>query len=282
MVGRAGAVVERQLEWRCTVEDQNIQHNEIHLWLIDVQKLPGPGIESRYPGWLSEAEITRANTIINDAHRQLYLGGRAGLRRLLSGYSGIAGSELELACQNRGKPWLKNTVPGGALAFNYTLSRGFALYAFALDRVLGIDLEIFPRSINAGLLAKRKLTNAEQMCWREIPAAQRNDAMLACWTRKEAYGKALGVGIRYAMNQVALFTDLQQDQWRTAVFGLFANETSEEISQLCGIQLALPVPGAACLMYAPGVDDVDAIKGAAQENVSGHIGPALQAFRRHI
>ena len=78
--------------------------------------------------------------------------------------------------------------------------------------------------------------------------------MLACWTRKEAYGKVLGVGIRYTMNQAPLFLELHRDQWTACVAGLFGNE-QHEIQQVSGIQLELPFPAVASLMYA--VDDQD-------------------------
>ena len=112
--------------------------------------------------------------------------------------------------------------------------------------------------------------------------------MLACWTRKEAYGKVLGVGIRYAMNRVNLFTGLHQDRWRTKVSGLFANETSGETSgeirELFGVQLGLPVAGVASLMYSETVDEftADEFNGVVEQGVSRNIAPELRAFRLQV
>ena len=71
--------------------------------------------------------------------------------------------------------------------------------------------------------------------------------MLACWTRKEAYGKLLGVGIRYAMNDVDLFVALHTDSWVSRVSGLFG-EVDAELRHVAGVQVGLPVSGAASVM----------------------------------
>ena len=98
--------------------------------------------------------------------------------------------------------------------------------------------------------------------------------MLACWTRKEAYGKTLGVGIRYYLNRVALCTELDSPTWRCAVGGLFddgndgksnsnsdgdstSNRDSDDnvgsnidrVRVLHGVQIAPPFAGVGALMY---------------------------------
>jgi 4'-phosphopantetheinyl transferase len=254
MVDYLPAVAERQLEWqvssRIEPEYKQLEKNQIHLWLVDLARLLDESDNANCLALLTKPEIQRSDRIVSQAHRRLYLGGRIGLRMLLTGYSGFENSALAFTYGDRGKPNLKNKLPGGTLNFNYTLSRGIALYAFSLNRELGVDVEMFPRKINMVNLAKRTLSDSERSCWNNIPEARKNDAMLACWTRKEAYGKTLGVGIRYAMNQVTLFSELHKDCWRTAISGLFDSEAAGDVRQVCGIQLGLPIPGAASLMYA--------------------------------
>ena len=74
--------------------------------------------------------------------------------------------------------------------------------------------------------------------------------MLCCWTRKEAFGKTLGVGIRYNLGAVTLFYDLGNSRFQTPVHGLFGNTDTDGMpTQLEGIQLTLPFPAVASLMY---------------------------------
>jgi 4'-phosphopantetheinyl transferase len=253
MVDRQMAVAERRFDWKSVSLDRQLNltldRNRAHLWLVGLHDVLGPNLASHYAELLTDPEISRANRIVYEPHRQLYLGGRIVLRILLSAYTGIENSSLQFGYGNRGKPRLIQASEDARLEFNYTLSRGYALYGFSLDREIGVDIEVFPRDIDVRGFARRILTEDEKKWWQTIPDVQQNESMLACWTRKEAYGKALGVGIRYAMNQVNLFTDLHHDQWCTPVTGLFESINVAEQISLTGIQLGLPVPGAASVMF---------------------------------
>ena len=253
-VGGIG-VIQPDWEYRAlggAPETADIQPGHIHLWAVDLAPLQAPA----HRALLTAPELARAGRYRNRAQRAMYLGGRAGLRLLLAACTGIANHDLRFAHGARGKPSLANQLPGGELCFNYTLSGGKALYALAWNRQVGVDMETWPRKINAARLARRKLAAVEQRAWRAVPAASRDYAMLACWTRKEAYGKALGVGIRYTINQAPLFTAIHSPAWRCGVTGLFDARHRERDDRddrddrvLHGLQLALPFPGIAALVH---------------------------------
>lgn len=248
-------VVERQLNWTASPPGLELHSNQIQLWFADLNQFLSSEMEKKFLNILTSAEKNRAEKIINTNHRKLYLGGRIGLKFLLSGLTGIENQNLSFGYGSRGKPEILNPLSQGKLEFNYTLSKNYGLYAFSWDCSVGVDLEIFPRTINAELLAKRKLAPSEQNTLQQIPKIQRNDAMLACWTRKEAYGKVLGVGIRYMVNEVALFTDLNADSWCVEPIGLFEKEDAQspglyEFGLLGGVQVSLPAQGSASLMYS--------------------------------
>ena len=137
--------------------------DEIHLWAIDLAALSAGDK-------LSEAERRRARRIRDREKRDLYLGGRCGLRLLLSAYSGVANDALRFEYGARGKPKLA----GGDLNFNYTLSGGKALYALVCRREIGVDLETLPREIAADLHANRNLSDAEKRAWNRLPTAHKN------------------------------------------------------------------------------------------------------------
>ena len=218
----------------------------IHLWAVDLAPLQSAARRAL----LAPPELARAARYRDRAQRAMYLGGRVGLRLLLGACTGIANADLRFGYGERGKPWLCNPVAGGELCFNYTLSGNQALYAFARNRQVGVDMETWPRKINAARLARRKLTAAERRAWSALPAQWRDYGMLACWTRKEAYGKALGVGIRYTINRAPLFVDIHSPAWRCPVSGLFeAAPGAPDGRVLHGLQLALPFPAVAALVY---------------------------------
>ena len=229
-----------------------LESGAIHLWTVDLTRY---GRElARH---LIQSDRDRGSRLLDDNKRQLYLGGRAGMRLLLSVYTGIAFDAIRFGYGPRGKPVLANDESPIRPLFNYTLSRDKVLYALSLDHELGVDMEVLPRPTAAEQLAARKLTDSEQRAWRGIPASLQNNAMLCCWTRKEAYGKALGVGIRYNLGQVSLFNDPAGSCFRTPVHGLFEDTASDGLpAQLEGRQLELPFAAVAALMYPVDNDDL--------------------------
>ena len=248
MVSRNNAVTERQFSWNAVKQSPKLETGQVHLWLATPEDMKRMSDLPSLARLLNLKEQQRAASIIDIDKRNLYIGGRVGLRILLNNYTGIDNSHLKLGYGERGKPGLLNVLDQGALEFNYTVSAGYAFYGFAWNRMLGVDLEVFPRTVDARAFAKRIMTQNERALWDAISLQEQNNAMLSCWTRKEAYGKLLGVGIRYRMNQANLFTRLDRDSWVTRVQGLFDNE-SNYLDSVCGIQVSLPMPGAAALMY---------------------------------
>lgn len=241
--GGVGTIAPR---WAHRARAGRLAPGHIHLWVVDLARMRS----KTHLALLSAAELARAEQRLERAQRAMYLGGKIGIRLLLRAYTGIANRDLRFGRGARGKPSLLNALPGGELCFNYTLSGNKALYALAWNRQVGIDMETWPRKINADLLARRKLAAAERCAWRAVPARWRDQAMLACWTRKEAYGKALGVGIRYALNQAPLFTEIATPTWQSGVTGLFDTTPGRADKRILhGLQLALPFPGIAALVH---------------------------------
>ncbi len=252
MTSHSNAVAERAFEWHSADQAPALEPDQIHLWVMMPEAMRMMFEEPRYRLMLSVRERRRASLIADPVKHRLYVAGRVGARVLLERYTGAGNAELEFASGPRGKPELCRSARYGDLKFNYTVSAGHAFYGFARNRNLGVDMEVFPRSVAVGRFARRILTVRETWSLRAVPADQANNAMLCCWTRKEAYGKLLGVGIRYAMNQVTLFSHLNQDHWHTSATGLFEGKNLISDGRLCGIQVGLPVAGAAALMFDRG------------------------------
>lgn len=269
MVNHRNVVAERPFQWHSADRVPALELNQIHLWVVtpDMMQMMSDG--PHYHNVLSDRERHRAKHIINPGKRCLYTAGRSGLRVLLGQYTESGSAGLEFGYGPRGRPELLDTSGYGDLKFNYAVSAGHAFYGFSRNKNLGVDMEIFPRAVNTHLFARRILTGQENKIWQSLPEQEYNNAMLCCWTRKEAYGKLLGVGIRYAMNQVTLFTDLYRDHWHTKVTGLFNGESSA-VRYACGVQVGLPMAGAAALMYES--------DSAVTSSRSEQHGPALNAL----
>jgi 4'-phosphopantetheinyl transferase len=98
----------------------------------------------------------------------------------------------------QGKPFLED----GELDFNVSHSRDRLLIAVTAGRAVGVDIEFRRDGLNMKSIAKRWFAPEEQTFLKSIenPA----DGFFEVWAKKEAYVKALGVGIYKDLNTFAV------------------------------------------------------------------------------
>lgn len=142
---------------------------------------------------LSNEESRRAEGMAAIPRRQ-FIAARTLLRSLLGSYLSAEPGSIEIVYNATGKPRLGNTHADHGLHFNVSHSQNRALLAFGRSP-LGIDLETIRPLRNMERLASRFLSDQESQALSDLPAPVRSRAFFACWTRKEAYVKAIGTGI---------------------------------------------------------------------------------------
>jgi 4'-phosphopantetheinyl transferase len=144
---------------------------------------------------LSRDERERAEKFRYAEHRQHYVVARASLRRLLAERLGIAPRAVELVETRYGKPRLASIQGSADVEFNVAHSGILALFAFTSGRAVGVDVELIREVPDADELADRFFSPTEAASLRALQLDLRSLAFLACWTRKEAFIKALGLGL---------------------------------------------------------------------------------------
>lgn len=179
--------------WRRPPERPVASDHEIQVWRMNLDRPASEVQELR--GVLSEDEIARAARFVFDRHRARFVVGRASLRRILGRYVGIDPKRLEFGYGSRGKPFLKKGSDGDRLRFNLSHSGELALLAVIRARRIGVDVERI-REVKEHLrLAGRYFAAGEVAAIRALPPDVQHEAFFNCWTRKEAYIKALGTGL---------------------------------------------------------------------------------------
>ena len=152
---------------------------------------------------LSEAERERAGRFHFERHRARYASGRAAVRRLLGAHLGCAPQEIAFAYGPSGKPYLL----GAPTQFNVSHCEDVALIALA-DGVaaIGVDIELSRPGVGGVDIAQRFFSQGEVARLLALPTADREDAFLRCWTRKEALLKGVGGGLSLPLHdfQVSL------------------------------------------------------------------------------
>jgi 4'-phosphopantetheinyl transferase len=173
--------------------------DEIHVWRLDLSR--GHSEVQRLRGLLSHDELERAARFRFDTDRNDFIVSRGTLRDLLGWYLGTAPSKLRFAYSEYGRPGLTADSSVGEVEFNVSHSGGVALLAFADRRKIGIDVEKVRRDFGTAEIAERFFSTVERAALRELPQARRHEAFFRCWTRKEAFIKALGEGLSHPLDQ---------------------------------------------------------------------------------
>src|SRR4051812_39623026 len=156
----------------------------IHLWELDLDHFIFNDV-------LSEDERARAAKFRFDHDRKRFTSGRTALRLLLAGYTKTNPQKIQFIYGPAGKPAIANSP----LSFNLAHSGANAILAFTLNHQIGIDLEQIRQIDDMPTVAQYSFAPGEFRRWQALPADQKTRAFYRCWTRKEAYLKAIGEGI---------------------------------------------------------------------------------------
>ncbi len=190
----------------CEWNDQKsvpLLNDETHVWAIPLKK--SPPYQELQLQWLSSREKTKAQRMLVLDKRDHQIQARAWLRWLLAGYLDTSPQHVQYKYGTLGKPYIDDL--NRQIYFNATDSGNTLLCAFSLNNEMGLDVESTPRKVNYHRIAKKKFSVKEQAAINSLKVVDQSNAFLAIWTRKEAFGKALGLGIRYPMRQYDLCDD---------------------------------------------------------------------------
>ncbi len=186
--------------WNFPPECLILQKNEVHVWQTSL-KVPDLTIQ-RYRKILPDYERQRADRFRFPRDRRHFTVAHAVLRLLLTRYTAIPPTEISFEHNQYGKPALCSTTHQTNITFNLSHSGQRALYAFAWDRELGVDVEWTGRRIDqAEQIAERYFSPQEIERLRRLPESQKRAGFFNCWTRKEAYIKAKGHGLSLPLDQ---------------------------------------------------------------------------------
>ncbi len=150
---------------------------------------------------LSPEERIRAARFVQAVDRRRYAVARGVLRLLIDRYENIPPHQVQFAHNDFGKPLLLHETD---LQFNVSHSQDLALLAFTRGRPIGVDVEYKRPLADADNIAKSHFSAIEYNIFRQLPESQKIEAFFNCWTRKEAFIKAIGEGLSYPLRTFAV------------------------------------------------------------------------------
>jgi 4'-phosphopantetheinyl transferase len=132
------------------------------------------------------------------------------------------------------------------IRFNASHSHGLAAFAFALDRELGIDVELIRADFGGEEIAQRFFSPDEVAELLSLPPETRAEAFFLCWTRKEAYIKARSQGLQIPLASFSVsLTPGRPEQLRAADTSRWHLRSFQPIEDYAGALVAEAAPSPA-------------------------------------
>lgn len=185
-------------EWLCMGEVPVLDRDAVHVWRADVDSFARtiPVLAALLDA--GESSRARAFHAVSDADRYVIAHGL--LRALLARYVDADAAALRFETGLYGKPRLDTAMPANGLRFNMSHTHDMIVFAFARDRDVGVDVERWTPDVECLELAQHFFSRAESGALAALPRDAQRAAFFDCWSRKESYIKATGLGVSHGLD----------------------------------------------------------------------------------
>jgi 4'-phosphopantetheinyl transferase len=171
---------------------------EIHVWSHTIH-FDDPFLREA-PYLLSDDELSRANKYHQEKDKRVYESGHVFIRKILSHYTGIDASKLELSPVVNRKPELLNAP--FRIHFNISHSGSKILVAVGFNSDVGVDVEKIIPDFDMEGFAESNYHPNEVAHFRSLKDRDETDYFYFVWTRKEAWLKLTGEGINDKLREL--------------------------------------------------------------------------------
>lgn len=183
--------------WIPPPEGLTLGTEEVHLWRVRLDQQPST--VQAFLEILSPDERVRAGKYYFHRDFEHFVVARGVLRDIISRYINVLPDKIQFFYDQYGKPRLTSCET--PLCFNLSHAKGIALYAINKMHAIGVDIEYVREDFSTDEIAERFFSANELASLRALPSDLRTVAFFNCWTRKEAYIKALGEGLSHPLDR---------------------------------------------------------------------------------
>jgi 4'-phosphopantetheinyl transferase len=182
--------------WRLPPTEPQLSDGTVHVYRISLD-LPDGDIQEM-ARLLSSEENERANRFVFPGYRAHFIAGRAQLRLILCRYLTQNPADLVFEYNEFGKPFFPSIT---GIQFNISHSHQLGLVAITQHKLVGVDIERIRTDIDYTQIAQQFFAPREVEQLLALPEEMRLEAFYTCWTRKEAFIKARGMGLTIPLDQ---------------------------------------------------------------------------------
>jgi 4'-phosphopantetheinyl transferase len=178
--------------------------DDIHLWLVNIKhKFVEDNFCKLYDILdLKEKEIF--GRYILEEHRRRFVCSRGILKKLVANYLNIEINDIFIKYNDKGKPFLDNSVNYINLNFNISHSNELLIIVFTLESLIGADIEYIDKSRDIMGISKRFFNINEYNYINRYKGDEQFKIFYIFWTFKEALLKCCGMGITCDFHNITL------------------------------------------------------------------------------
>ena len=177
--------------WTKPPGDLALNSNQVDVWRVSILDFP-PDSVRWVESILSAEEDRRAARFYFNIDRHRFILSHGALRYILARYLSLSPEDVQFKTGEHGKPSIASEAE---LDFNLSHSGDFALIAIANGHKVGVDVEKNRQDMEHEKIAQRYFSEREKTELQKLPNDQKMIGFFNCWTRKEAYIKAQGLGL---------------------------------------------------------------------------------------
>ncbi len=181
--------------------------DQVHIWYAFPGAIRNPELLDEYRNLMSADEKRRYERFYFDRDRRLFLVAWALVRNMLSHFADPAPADWSFEVNRHGKPEIAGPATAPPLRFNLSHTRGLVACIVAPELDVGVDVEDRRRPTRGPDIARRFFSEREVADFELLDVERQQIAFYEYWTLKEAYVKAVGVGISLGLGRFSFHLD---------------------------------------------------------------------------
>lgn len=179
------------IKWK----EMSLLSGEIHIWVIRWKEITD--FLSEYYYIMSEQEKEKITHFRFYEDQMRYATGKIATRLLLAQYLGVEDKEVQICKNEYGKLYHQKIDGKKSIQFNISHSGDIVLICFSYYPKVGVDVELIKYFPEYKDIARNFYTEEEAL---EVVKYMTPNMFYQYWTAKEAYLKAIGIGLAKGMD----------------------------------------------------------------------------------